>query len=129
MKRFVWALQIVLGVYFVLVGVVHFVVPDGLPEQMAWMYDLPTWAHVVAGVAEVAGGLGLVLPQLTGIRRELVPMAAAGLTIVMLSAAVYHVGRSEYQNIVFNLVLAGLLAWVAAFRRRPEDLAGTAPAV
>lgn len=128
MRRFAWALQIVLGVYFVLVGITHFVVPDGLPEQMAWMYDLPTWTHVVAGVAEIAGGLGLVLPQLTGIRRELVPLAGAGLTIVMLSAAVYHVGRSEYQNVVFNLVLAGLLAWVAAYRRRTDHVATAAPA-
>lgn len=127
MRRLVWALQIVLGVYFVLVGITHFVVPEGLPAQMAWMYDLPTWTHVVAGIAEVAGGLGLVLPQLTGIRRELVPLAGAGLTIVMLSAAIYHAGRSEYQNIVFNLVLAGMLVVVTAVRRQ-ADHAGTAAA-
>lgn len=128
MNRFLWVLQWLLGIYFVVVGVMHFVVPDGLPAQMEWMYDLPTWLHVVAGTAEIAGGIGLVAPQLTGIRRELTPLAAAGLTIVMLGAAVYHVTRSEYQNIVFNLVLAALLTWVAVYRRDPAHLGTAAPA-
>lgn len=37
-----WILQILLGIYFTLIGVMHFIVPRGLPAQMAWMYDLPT---------------------------------------------------------------------------------------
>lgn len=128
MNRFVWVLQWVLGIYFVLVGITHFIVPDNLPEQMSWMYDLPTWVHAVTGVAEIAGGLGLILPHVTGIRRELTPLAAAGLTIIMLSAVVYHVGRSEFQNVGFNIVLGALLALVAAYRRRGLHVGSAAPA-
>jgi uncharacterized membrane protein len=53
----------------VAIGVMHFAVPEGLPDQMAWMYDLPTWLHVASGTAELLGGLGLVLPAATRIRR------------------------------------------------------------
>jgi uncharacterized membrane protein len=51
-----------LGIYFVAIGLMHFSVPEGLPDQMARMYDLPTWLHVASGTAEILGGLGLVLP-------------------------------------------------------------------
>lgn len=128
MKRFVMVLQIVLGVYFVAMGVMHFVVPDGLPDQLSWMYDLPTWLHVVTGLAEIAGGLGLVLPTVTGIRPQLTPLAAFGLMIVMVGAVIYHAGRGEGQNIVSNLVLLGLLALVAWVRSRPRSVA-SAPGV
>lgn len=128
MNRFVWVLQWLLGIYFVLIGITHFVIPDNLPATLEWMYDLPTWVHVVTGVTEIAGGLGLVLPHLTGIRRELTPLAAAGLTIIMVSAAVYHVGRSEWQNVGFTIVLGILLATVAAYRRRGLEAGTAAPA-
>ena len=113
MNRALWVVQVLLGVYFVAIGVMHFIVPDGLPDQMSWMYDLSTGLHVVSGVAEILGGLGLILPAVTGIRTELVPLAASGLALVMVGAIVYHIGRSETQNIFFNVVLIVVLGFVA----------------
>lgn len=123
MNRFAWVVQIVLGVYFVAIGVMHFAVPDGLPEQMTWMYDLPPWLHVASGAAEILGGLGLVLPAATRIRPQLTPMAAAGLAIVMLLAALWHVPRGEVQNVVLTLVMAGVLIWLAWVRWRTHPIA------
>ena len=100
----------------------HVVVPAGLPAVMAWMYDLPTWVHYVSGTAEIVGGLGLVLPGLVRIRTELAPLAAAGLTLVMLFAAAWHLPRGEVQNLVTNLVIAGVLAFVAYLRWRRHPL-------
>lgn len=113
MNRGLWTGQIALGVYFVAIGVMHFITPDGLPDQMSWMYDLSTGLHVVSGLAEILGGLGLILPAVTGIRTELVPLAATGLALVMVGAIVYHIGRSETQNIFFNVVLIVVLGFVA----------------
>ena len=113
MNRALWIVQILLGVYFVAIGVMHFIVPDGLPDQMSWMYDLSTGLHVVSGAAEILGGLGLILPAVTGIQTRLVPLAATGLAIVMIGAIIYHVGRSETQNILFNVVLIVVLGFVA----------------
>lgn len=126
MNRALWIGQILLGVYFVAVGVMHFIVPDGLPDQMAWMYDLSTPLHVVSGVAEILGGLGLILPAVTGIRTELVPLAASGLALVMLGAIVYHIGRSETQNIFFNVVLIAILGFIAYGRFRLHPHTATA---
>ena len=118
MNRALWILQILLGVYFLAVGVMHFIVPDGLPSMMSWMYDLSTGLHVVSGVAEILGGLGLILPEVTGIRPALVPLAATGLALVMAGAIVYHIGRGETQNVVFNVVLIALLGFIAYGRSR-----------
>lgn len=113
MNRALWILQIVLGVYFVAIGVLHFIVPDGLPGTLSWMYDLSDTLHVISGTAEILGGLGLILPAVTGIRTELVPLAAAGLMLVMAGAVIYHLGRGEAINIVLNIVMIALLGFVA----------------
>jgi putative oxidoreductase len=122
MNRFVWVLQILLGVYFIAIGVMHFVVPAGLPEQLEWMYDLSDPLHVAAGIAEILGGLGLILPGLTGLYPELTILAALGLVLVMIGAAVYHAGRGEGANIVVNLLNAAVLAFIAYQRWRPHPL-------
>lgn len=122
MHKATWVIQFLLGVYFIAIGVLHFVVPEGLPEAMGWMYDLPAWLHYLSGAAEILGGLGLILPGLTGIRPELTPLAAAGLVLVMLLAAVWHLSRGELENVVGNLVVAGVLAAVAYVRWRTHPL-------
>ncbi len=122
MHRVTWILQILLGIYFVAIGVLHLVVPEGLPEPMAWMYDLPQWVHVVSGTAEILGGLGLILPGLTRILPGLTPLAASGLVIVMLGAATWHATRAEYDSIAGNLIAAALLVFVAWVRWRKHPL-------
>jgi uncharacterized membrane protein len=122
MHRVAWILQLVLGLYFLAIGVMHFIVPEGLPDQLGWMYELPTWAHWLSGAAEILAGLGLLLPGLTGIRPELTPLAAAGLTLVMLLAAGWHLTRGEYQSIAANLLMAALAAFVAYVRWRRHPL-------
>jgi uncharacterized membrane protein YphA (DoxX/SURF4 family) len=122
MNPLTWLLQIVLGLWFLAIGVIHLVMPAGLPDQMSWMHDLSTAAHWAAGVAEIAGGLGLILPSLTRIRPALTPLAAAGLVVVMLGAAVWHVGRGETQSVGMNLVLALLLVVVARVRWRTHPI-------
>ena len=123
MNILLWILQIVLGVYFTLIGVMHFIIPPNLPPQMQWMYELPTWLHYVSGIAEILGGLGLILPAVTRIQTRLVPLAAAGLALVMIGAMIYHITRSEFSNIGFNLILALLLAFVAYGRWKLSPLA------
>ena len=116
--RILWVLQWVLGLYFIAIGVMHFVVPEGLPDVMSWMYDLSDTLHYVSGVAEILGGLGLILPSVTRIRPELTPIAAVGLIAVMAGAIVWHIGRDELANVGFNIGNIVLLAYVAYGRVR-----------
>lgn len=121
--KILWLLQWVLGVYFVAIGVMHFVIPEGLPDVMSWMYELSDTLHYVTGVAEILGGLGLILPSVTRIRPELTPLAAVGLLIVMIGAIVWHLGRDELANIGFNVGNAVLLAYIAYGRARLAPIA------
>jgi uncharacterized membrane protein len=108
-----WVLQWFFGIYFIAIGVMHFVVPDGLPAVMEWMYELDDTLHVVVGIAEILGGVGLILPSVTRIQPQLSVYAAAGLVLVMAGAVVYHAGRGEGQSIVSNVIIAALMAFVA----------------
>ena len=123
-NTFLWILQIFFGVYFIVIGIMHFIVPEGLPAPMEWMYDLSDTLHIVSGVAEILGGIGLILPGLTKIMPELTVYAALGLAIVMVGAVVYHIGREEYQNIVTNLVIAGIMGYLAYARWKLTPLEG-----
>lgn len=126
MNLLLWILQFALGLYFVFVGVMHFIVPPGLPAQMAWMYDLSTPLHYLSGIAEILGGLGLILPGLFRIQTRLTPLAAAGLALVMLGAIIYHITRSEFANIGMNVLLLLLLLFIAYGRSRLKPLADKA---
>jgi putative oxidoreductase len=125
LNRSLWGLQIVLGVYFMLVGVVHFVVPGGLPGLLSWMYELPDALHIISGTADILGGLGLILPGLSRIQPGLTVWAAAGLLIVMIPAAFWHLGRGELVNVLINLALVGLLGFLVYGRARRSPLPGS----
>ncbi len=114
MNKALWTAQVLAGLFFLYTGVLHFIVPEGLPDSFSWMYDLSDTMHLITGVAEILGGLGLILPAVTRIQPQLVPMAAAGLALLMAGAVVYHIGRGEYQNVVSNvlwIVVTGFIAW------------------
>ena len=123
MNIVLWVLQVLLGIYFLFVGVNHFIVPPGLPASMSWMYDLAPGLHYFSGIAEILAGLGLILPGLFKRYTWLTPLAAAGLVLVMLGAAVFHITRGEYPNIVQNIILAALAAFVAygRWKLRPRE--------
>ena len=118
MNIILWVLQILFGLYFIFIGVMHFNPPSGLPPMMTWMYELSPILHYISGAAEILGGLGLILPGLLKIRTQLVPLAALGLALVMLGAVVYHLPRGEMQNIIINLVNAAVLLFIAYGRWR-----------
>jgi hypothetical protein len=64
-------------------------------------------------VAEVLGGLGLVLPGLFRIRTGLTPLAAAGLAIVMIGATVVGLAGGDVPSALIPLAVGLLLAFVA----------------
>ena len=65
------------------------------------------------GVFEVLGGIGLVLPRLTGILPWLTPLAAVGLAIIMLGAVNTRYKRGENQFVIGTAVFFLLCIFVA----------------
>ena len=124
MNVLLWVLQVVLGLYFMYVGVMHFIIPPGLPAMMAWMYELSPTLHTISGVAEILGGLGLILPSVTRIQPRLTPLAGAGLVLVMIGALIWHVQRGEMANLGVNIGNIVMLAFVAYGRWKLAPIRG-----
>ncbi len=122
MHTVLWILQVVLAAVFAMAGVIHFLPPEGLPETMSGMADLPAGVRYFTGTVEILAVLGLILPGLTRIQTRLTPLAAAGLILVMVGAIVWHGQREEFANIVMNVILAALAGLVAYGRWRLRPL-------
>lgn len=121
MNIILWILQIFFGLYFIAIGVMHFVIPEGLPPQMGWMYELQPWLHWVSGAAEILGGIGLILPSLLRIKPMLTVWAALGLAAVMIGAMIWHLTRGEAQNMGLNIAVALIMGFIAygRYKLRP----------
>jgi hypothetical protein len=65
----------------------------------------------IIGSLEVLGAIGIVLPALTGIVPWLTPLAALGLVLTMIGAALSHLRRTEYANFAVNGVVLALVAY------------------
>ena len=114
MKYALWIVQILLALAFVAAGFMKLTAPlDQLAQNMVWVSDVPVWLVRFIGLAELAGGLGLVLPALTRIQPQLTPLAGAGLALDMFLATVFHLIRGEFGFMVPTLVLLALAAFVA----------------
>lgn len=117
-----WLVQLLLGVAFAMAGVMKVSKPiPELTQVMGWPGVMPEPLVRFIGAAELAGGVGLVLPALTRIKPWLTALAGAGLALVMVLAAGFHVLRGEFGALPVNLVMGGLAAFVAwgRFRKAP----------
>ena len=120
MNTALWIVQILLAVAFVGAGAMKATQPrENLEKSLPWVADFSTPVVRFIGVAEVLGGLGLVLPAATGIAPVLTPVAATALAVTMALAAVVHARRREYSAIGVNAVLLLLAAFVAWGRFGP----------
>jgi len=80
-----WIVQGLLALLFLFAGVMKFIMSI---EEMTRQIQMPAAFLWFIGVAEICGGLGLILPSLLRIRSGLTPLAAAGLVIIMIRATI-----------------------------------------
>ena len=89
-------------------------------EKTPYVEDFSQNAVRLIGAVEILGAIGLILPAALGVAPVLVPLAATGLALVMIGAAVVHLSRGEgIQAAIPSLVLAVLAAFVAWGRFGP----------
>jgi uncharacterized membrane protein YphA (DoxX/SURF4 family) len=120
-----WIVAIVLAAGFAASGLMKLLVPKEklVNVGQGWAQDFSATNIRLIGVAEVLGAAGLILPAVTHIAPILVPLAAIGLVLVMLGAAVVHARRKETMNIAVNVVLLALAVFVAWGRLGPYAFA------
>jgi uncharacterized membrane protein YphA (DoxX/SURF4 family) len=116
MNALLWVLQVLLAAAFFAHGLLFLMPPASLVDAMN--ATLPRWFQLFLGVAEVLAAIGLTLPAMTRIMPWLVWWAAVGVMIVMISATILHVMRSEMSSAVITLVLLAMATYVAYMRWR-----------
>ena len=89
-----------------------------------WVDDFGANAVKSIGALEVLAGVGLILPAALDIAPVLVPVAAVGVVLLMIGAAITHFRRQEMQAIAVNVVLLAVAAFVAWGRFGPYSFTG-----
>ena len=116
MNKLLWALQVTVALAFLAHGLLLLFPPAEVAVQMN--ATLPRWFTLFLGVAEVAAAFGLTLPGWTGVQPWLVPCAAFGVMIVMVSATAYHLQRGEFSSAAVTMVLLAMSTAIAFLRWR-----------
>lgn len=119
-----WVLQSLLAAAFGMAGAMKTFTPvDQLAAQMTWVAAVPAFVPKLAGISEILGALGLILPSALRIQPKLTPVAAGGLALVMVLAAGLHASLGEWGALAPNFVLGGLAAFVAYGRTKLVPIA------
>jgi uncharacterized membrane protein YphA (DoxX/SURF4 family) len=115
-----WTVQALLAALFLFAGSMKFIMPVAAMTQQVPLSG--TFLHFI-GIMELLGGLGLVLPGIFDVRRELTPLAAAGLVIIMSGA----VGVTLVTGTAVQALMPGVVGIIAAgvsiarWRLRPVE--------
>jgi len=122
MNVVLWIIAGLLAVAFAGAGLMKLAQPKAklAASGMAWTEDFSDSQVKGIGAVEVLGALGLILPAALGIAEILTPLAAAGLAITMVGAAITHLRRGEGSMVPINVVLGGLAVFVAVMRFGPN---------
>ncbi|MGH2620174.1 MAG: DoxX family protein [Anaerolineales bacterium] len=110
-----WVAQGLLGLGFLGAGYNHGFQAEQMKSQRGgeWVAAVPKRLLDPIAACEILGGIAVILPALTGILPWLTPVAATLFVLLMLLAAGFHLLRREFPNIVFNVILLALAAFVA----------------
>lgn len=121
MNVVLWVIAGLLSLTFLVAGVMKLARPrkDLVASGMSWAEDFSDPTVRVIGALEVLASVGLILPPATGIAPPLTPLAALGIALLMIGAAVVHGRRGEHATIAVNAVLLALAALVAWGRFGP----------
>jgi uncharacterized membrane protein YphA (DoxX/SURF4 family) len=111
-----WIVQALLAGLFLFAGGTKLILPI---EEMTKQMPMPGWFLRFIGVAELLGGLGLILPWLLGIKPKLTPLAAVALTMIMVGAVIITLMTGDVIMALFPLITGILCAFVAWGRWGP----------
>ena len=113
MNSVLWILQILLAAVFAWHGWMYATWPPSAEAMHEKLHPgkslgVSPKLRTFIGICELLAAVGLLLPWLTGVLPWLTPLAAVGLTMVMLGSAAFHLSRHEYANVAISLVLVAL---------------------
>ena len=124
MNVVLWIVQALLAATFGMGGYGKAAMPIAeIAARVPWASAVSPGLMRFIGIAELAGALGLILPAATRVLPKLTPLAAAGLLLIMVLAAGFHIQRGETGLLAVNVVLGALAALVAWGRWKKAPIA------
>ena len=109
-----WVGQALLALMFLYAGSLKTFVPiDELSKVMPFAGENPVLIRFI-GIAELAGGIGVLLPAALRILPQLTIVSAVGFAIIMILASGFHAMRGEHAALgttVFLGAIAAVVAW------------------
>jgi len=114
-NRVLWTAQTLVALLFVFAGAMKFIMSPEKMQQGPMV--LPLGLIYFVGVCEILGAFGLVLPGLFRIRTDLTPLAALGLTVIMIGAVTLTVLSMGIVPAIFPAVVGVVTALIAYNRR------------
>jgi uncharacterized membrane protein YphA (DoxX/SURF4 family) len=126
MSLALWIIAGLLAVAFLASGAMKLTQPKAklAARGFGWVEDFSAGTVKAIGTLEVLAAVGLLLPAALDIAPVLVPLAAVGLLLLMLGAAITHLCRHEAQAMVVSLVLLAVAAVVVWGRFGPYSFTG-----
>jgi hypothetical protein len=113
-NRLLWSAQILAALLFLFAGSMKFIMPAEKLQQGPIVFPLAFMYFI--GICECLGALGLILPAATRVRTALTPLAAAGLTIIMIGATTVSILAAGLAAGIFPAVV-GVITGAIAFGR------------
>jgi putative oxidoreductase len=104
-----WVLQILLAIFMIVASAAPKLIGH---ESAAEGFDVIGWGDwfmYFIGAVELAGGIGLLIPRLSG-------LASIGLSLLMVGAAIFNVTTLDFP-VVTPLILLVLFVFIAWGRR------------
>jgi len=118
-------LRLILALFFILAGMNHFRMPAAYASMVPPWLPFPAALSVIAGIFEILGGIGILLPDL---RREagwgLVALLVAVFPANLHAALMGHIDGFSYSpaalwiRVPFQAVLIAWVVWVSIRRER-----------
>ena len=121
MNLTLWIIAGLLAAAFLVAGTSKLFIPKAKLAKApgaGWVLDFSAGFVKALGAVEILGAVGLILPALLDIAPILVPLAAVGLALDMLGAAIVMFRRHEFKHMLGNLAYLALAAFVAWGRFR-----------
>jgi putative oxidoreductase len=110
-----WGATWVLSLAFAITASIKLVFPlHSVREILPWTRSFTPLMIRSLGVIELIGVQGMLLPGLTRSAPSIVPMASAGLALLMVAAGCFHLVRNEPGQIglpVVLFILATFITW------------------
>ena len=116
MNTALWIIQILLSIMMIVIGFMKAFYPVEKLDKFSWTTRSSKGFIRYVGISELLIGIGLILPELTGILPVLTSYAALSLCMIMVLAMVEHIRYKEANEIWKNVIIILLAAFVALGR-------------